>query len=188
MLNFCFRFALSLFMQDVSLLLFFFTSWKWSLRRVDRVLSVFFFSVWYLFRPSLVWGVTQYRTSECGLPSPTLPLLMSTEMEIIIASNVSLLDSKIVHMEMIGLFYNSCYRSFAKSDRCHCFIHMLCFQGFLLFSTFRSKQWVQRETKTPTVLVNLSPVLAVMALVLVWKQLIGMLVELLTASPRCLLD
>lgn len=146
MLNFCFRFALSLFMQDVSLLLFFFTSWKWSLRRVDRVLSVFFFSVWYLFRPSLVWGVTQYRTSERGLPSPTLPLLMSTEMEIIIASNVSLLDSKIVHMEMIGLFYNSCYRSFAKSDRCHCFIHMLCFQGFLLFSTFRSKQWVQRET------------------------------------------
>lgn len=93
-----------------------------------------------------LWSEESLSIELQSLPSPTLPLLMSTEMEIIIASNVSLLDSKIVHMEMIGLFYNSCYRSFAKSDRCHCFIHMLCFQGFLLFSTFRSKQWVQRET------------------------------------------
>lgn len=47
----------------------------------------------------------QCRTSECGLSSPSLPLLMSTERDITIGNKVTSLASEVMHMEMIEKSY-----------------------------------------------------------------------------------
>lgn len=81
-LDLCLHFAFALLKQD-NTASFSPRSGKQSLlKRVHCILYVLFLSGWYLFRARLE------RTPECDLLFPILPLLMSSDTDIIVAAKV----------------------------------------------------------------------------------------------------
>lgn len=126
-LDLCLHFAFALCKQGKTLLLSSLNlEGRVCLRGVHCIFYVFFLSGWDMFRAWLE------RAPECGLLSPILPLLVSTGTDIVATKVSSWLLRSHTWKCMRCLGESTC-RSITKSDRCHCFTCVLCFQGFHVF-------------------------------------------------------